>query len=180
MKTAVDNLYLYDPQFEAGAKKFISELGGSSAMAPITSASDIGDAMKQYALVKFLVFDTHGAPGKIWLPKTKYFEGIDFITLAQNSQFLAKDARVLFLGCNVGEGKAGDIFLSDIGQFLLRGKGGTVGATTVANVTFQLGKMFSTEAFMMPLSFGRLKVKRYSNDGKEVGSIMVDRHGVRR
>ena len=180
MKTAVDNLYLYDPQFEAGAKKFVSELGGSSAMEPINAASDIGEAMKKYALVKFLVFDTHGAPGKIWLPKTKFFEGIDFITFGRNAQFLAKDARVLFLGCNVGEGAPGDVFLSDIGQFLLKGKGGTVGATTVSNITFQLGTLFSSEAYMLPLSFGRLKVKRYSNEGKEMGSITVDRHGFKR
>ena len=176
MRTAIDNLYLYDPQFEAGAKKFIAEMGGSSAMRPIRSASDIANCLKEFVLVKFLVFDTHGSPGKIWLANGRAFEGIDFITMSQNTQFLAKDARVLFLGCNLAEGSPGDTFLSDIGKFLLRGKGGTVGATTVPNVTFQIGS-YSSEAFMMPLSFGRLKVKRYAATGDEVGSMTTDRHG---
>ena len=179
MKTAVDNLYLYDPQFEAGAKRFVSEVGGSSATRPVTSAADVGACIRDFTMVKFLVFDTHGSPGKLWFANGRSFEGIDFITFAQNGQFLKKDARVLFLGCNVGEGKEGDTFLSDIGQFLLKGKGGTVGATTVPNVTFQLGP-FSSEAYMAPLSFGRLKVKRYSETGAEVGSSTVDRHGFAR
>ena len=179
MRTAVDNLYLYDPQFEAGARRFVSEVGGSTATAPITSSTDIGDRMRDYSGVKFLVFDTHGSPGKIWLANNTNFEGIDFFIYSKYGQFLAKDARVLFLGCNVGEGAPGDTFLSDIGKFLLKGKGGTVGATTVPNVTFQLGS-FSSEAFMMPLSFGRLKVKRYSGSGVELGSVTTDRHGFRR
>ena len=179
MRTAVDNLYLYDPQFAAGAKRFVSEVGGSTATAPITSSADIGGCMNNYSNVKFLIFDTHGSPGKIWLPNNTNFEGIDFIVYAKYGNFRAKDARVLFLGCNVGEGPAGDTFLGDVGKFLLRGKGGTVGATTVSNVTFQIGS-FSSEAFMMPLSFGRLKVKRYSDKGGEVGSVTVDRHGFRR
>lgn len=61
MKTAVDNLYMYDPQFEAGAKTFVSEAGGSSATRPIMSASDVGNCIKEFSLVKFLVFDTLSA-----------------------------------------------------------------------------------------------------------------------
>lgn len=179
MRTAVDNLYLYDPQFEAGAIRFVNEVGGSTATLPVTSSAEIGDRMRDHSGVKYLVFDTHGSPGKIWLPNNTNFEGIDFFIYSKYSQFLAKDARVLFLGCNVGEGPAGDTFLSDVGKFLLKGKGGIVGATTVPNVTFQLGR-FSTEAFMSPLSFGRLKVKRYSDAGVELGSITTDRHGIRR
>lgn len=179
MRTAVDNLYLYDPQFEAGAKRFAGELGGSTATAPITSATDIGNRMKDHSNVRFLVFDTHGSPGKIWLPNNTNFEGVDFMIYARYGNFLSRNAQVLFLGCNVGEGPAGDAFLGDVGKFLLRGKGGTVGATTVSNITFQIGS-FSSEAYMMPLSFGRMKVKRYSDKGNEVGSITVDRHGFKR
>lgn len=69
--------------------------------------------------------------------------------------------------------------LSDIGQFLLSGKGGTVGATTVTNFILRLGP-WSTESFMLPFPSGRLKVTRYSSDGKEVGAMNLDRNGIRR
>jgi hypothetical protein len=179
MRTAVDNLYLYDPQFEAGAKSFLAATGGSSATYAIPSFADLTNALNNFTNVKLVVFDTHGAPGRMWLPDGTNVEGLDFMTINKNTAFLANDARLLFYGCNIAEGRPGDTFLAEVAQNLLRGKGGTVGGTTVSNITFQLGS-FSSEAYMMPLSFGRLKVKRYSKQGSEVGSLTVDRHGFRR
>ena len=180
MKTATDNLCLYDPEFDGGAKRFANEMGGSSNISPITSSADIGTCMKNFTNVKFLVFHTHGSPGMMSLPDGTNFEGVDFVLHSYDKSFLAKDARVLFLGCNIGEGSAGDTFLRDVGKFLLQGKGGTVGATTSINMSFQFGSLFSSETYMVPLSFGRLKVKRYSDAGSEVGSMTVDRHGWKR
>lgn len=179
MNVAVDNLYLYDPQFEAGAKSFVGDLGGSSASYPIPTVNALENALNKHVAVKFLVFDTHGEPGRITLPDDSKLEGLDFMMLAKNGAFLKRNSRVLFYGCNVGEGKPGDLFLSEVGAYLLRGKGGTVGATTSMNMSFSLGS-FSTETYMVPLSFGRLKVKRYDDKGNEVGSLKVDRHGFRR
>lgn len=179
MNTAVDNLYLYDPQFEAGAKSFVSEMGGSSTSFPIPTIDALDTALNTHVAVKFLVFDTHGEPGKIDLPDGTKFEGMDFMAFVKNQQFLKRDARVLFYGCNVGEGPAGDTFLQEVGTYLLRGKGGTVGATTSMNMSFSLGS-FSSEAYMVPLSFGRLRVKRYDEKGNEIGSRTVDRHGFLR
>jgi hypothetical protein len=176
LRKAVDNLYLYDPQFERAANRFLREVGGSSATHVVTSWEDIKTVTNTYALVKLLVFDTHGLPGAVHLPNGSRVEGIDFMVLSPHPAFLKKDARILFLGCNIGEGSAGDKFMDEVGMYLLRGKGGIVGATTVANVVFQLGP-FASESYMVPLSFGRLKVKRYDQSGAQVGSRTVDRHG---
>jgi len=179
MRTAVDNLYLYDPQFEAGAKSFLSSVGGSSTTYAIPSFAALTNALNSFTNVKLVIFDTHGAPGRMWLPDGTNVEGLDFMMINKNAVFLANDARLLFYGCNIAEGKAGDTFLSEVAQNMLYGKGGTVGGTTVSNISFQIGS-FSTEAYMMPLSFGRLKVKRYSKQAAEIGALTIDRHGFRR
>jgi hypothetical protein len=179
MNIAVDNLYLYDPQFEAGAMSFVSDMGGSSASFAIPTAEALERALNTHVAVKFLIFDTHGEPGIMDLDDGTKFEGIDFMMVAKNGAFLKRDARVIFYGCNVGEGTPGDRFMQEVGSYLLRGKGGTVGATTVKNFTIH-SKTLSTEAYMVPLSFGRLKVKRYNEVGKEIGSQTVDRHGFHR
>jgi hypothetical protein len=179
LRTAVDNLYLYDPQFEPAADKFLREVGGSSASRPIKSWTDVTDVMKSYSLVKLLIFDTHGKPGAVSLPDSSHVDGVDFMLLSANPTFLKSQARILFLGCNIGEGSLGDRFMDEAGRYLLRGKGGIVGATTVPNLVFQLGP-FASESYMVPLSFGRLKVKRYDASGAQVGSRTVDRHGFRR
>jgi len=177
LRKAVDNLYLYDPQFQAGANRFLSEVGGSSAIQAIGTWNELKTTLDGHSMVKFLVFDTHGAPGIVALPDGTRLQGIDFMVLNNNPQLLSRDVRVLFLGCNVGEGSAGDRFLDDVGTYLLRGKGGTVGATTVTNVVFQLGP-FASESYMSPLSGGQLKVKRYNASGTEIGARTVNRYGA--
>jgi hypothetical protein len=182
MRTMIDSLYLYDPQFKCGADKFTSD-ESTSASAPITCLSDINDAMTQYCGVKQLIFDTHGAPGQIATSDGSNIEGIDFMFKAVPDAFFKREARVLFFGCNIGEGDKGDTFLDEIGKYLLRNKGGYVGATTVTNANFDFSKLgipVCSEAFMMPLSFGRLKVRRYDAAGNVVGSKVVDRHGFNR
>lgn len=175
---AVDNLYLYDPQFEPGANKFLSEVGGSSAARAVWSLDDVGAALNAFALVKFLVFDTHGRPGRVCLANGTKLEGVDFMILKKNPHLLKMGARILFYGCNIGAGAAGDKFMDEIGLYLLRGKGGIVGTSTVSNVALQLGP-FASETFMDPTSFGaRLKVRRYDLSGALVGSRTTDRYGA--
>lgn len=175
LRKAVDTLYLYDPQFEAGAQSAISDIGGSNAMQAITRVDDIKDASNNYTLVKFLIFDTHGLPGKVCLPTGLPLDGLDLWINMTNKQFLKKDARILFLGCNIGEGCAGDAFLDEVGNRVLMGKGGTLGATTVSNVVLQLGPLAS-QTYMDPFTrSARLKVKRYDIAGKQIGSREVGR-----
>lgn len=179
MNKAIDNLYLYDPQFEAAANAFVNSVGGTAGSFAIPTINSLETALNSHVGVKFLVFDTHGEPGNMDLSDGTKFEGMDFMMFAKCPTFLKSDSRVLFYGCNLGEGKRGDLFLDEVGKYLLRGKGGTVGATTSVNTSFSLGS-WSTQVFMSPLSFGRLKVKRYDSEGKQIGSRTVDRHGFQR
>lgn len=178
MTEAVDHLYLYDPEFEPGAHKFLREMGGSSAVRAVSCWETLTDALNAYTLVKSLTFSTHGLPGTVCLANGTKVEGIDFMLLKKNPQFLKMGARILFDGCNIGEGPRGDQFMDEIGLYALRSKGGVVGATTVSNVLFQLGP-FSTETFMNPAAFdARLKVRRYDLSGARVSAQAVNRYGT--
>ncbi len=176
---AVDNLFLYDPYFEGAALEHGAEVGGSSAQHPVRSWTEIVDAMQAFCLVKLLTFLTHGLPGLMLPPGGARIVGLDFAMANAGPTFLQKNARILFLGCNIAEGNGGDLFLDEIGTSLLRGKGGFVGATTVANMMFDFGR-FSSATYMTPLSFGRLKVFRYDESGKRVAGQQTDRHGWKR
>lgn len=176
LQQAVDNLYLYDPQFEPAANEFLGTVGGSTALHAVRSRKDLESAIKSFVLVKYLVFDTHGLPGAVCFSDGTQFEGLDFMVTSLPQQFLRSEAHVLFLGCNIGEGRVGDKFLDETGKYLLRGKGGTVGATTVTNMVFQIG-MFASESYMDPFSWGLLKVRRYDKTGVRLGSRSVNRYG---
>ncbi len=52
LRTAVDTLYLYDPQFEPAANRFLREVGGSTAIHPVKSWEDVKAAANNYSLVK--------------------------------------------------------------------------------------------------------------------------------
>jgi hypothetical protein len=181
MQLTKENLILYDPEFEKGADTFLGEVGGSSDKYPIKRWEDLETALHTYRMVRFLVFDTHGKPGAICLPDGANIEGIDFLLLKPNRNLLQSNARILFYGCSVGNGKSGDDFMDDVGRYILKGKGGIVGAATVEVDTFpifaKLG-MFK-ESYLKPETFteGSLKVKKYDASGVRTGSIEVDRYG---
>jgi hypothetical protein len=175
----IDQLYLYDPEFEPSAKNFKSEVGAAGVIYPVSKWDDVKIAVSMYSSVKLLIFNTHGLPGKVDLPDHSGGDSYSFRTLSTGSNFLTNEARILLMGCEIGNGSTGDYFLDEIGRSLLKGKGGIVGATTVENMTFQLGP-FSTEEYMVPLSFGRLKVRRYDTSGAQIGSRTVDRRGWKR
>ena len=94
--------------------------------------------------------------------------------------FLAKNARVLFNSCNIAEGAAGDNFMERLGQTMLAGKGGIIGGSTAKTHNYFPRGSFVTEMYIAPLSFGRLKVRRYDESGSQVGERVVDRHGISR
>lgn len=182
MKTATDTLYLYDPQFEPNAQSFKDDVGGTCAIHPVACFDTLKAALASYALVKFLVLDTHGRPGQLAMADGAHVDGMDFDFLGLlPPDLLQKHARVLFYGCNLGEGDAGDAFLDDFGLAAFRGKGGTAGASTVSNFSLLLGRFGSVNAWMdggSPLA-ARLKVVRYNESGQRAASLSVNRWGVR-
>ena len=174
MITAVDILYIYDPEFESDAKSFKDEYP-NSAVCPVKTMDELKECFNQYIQVKFLEMDFHGTPGIFYFANGMAMMGSYLNTLCLNPLFLQKNARILFNGCRVGDGPQGDAFMDSLGSGILKGKGGTVGATTATNISFGFGKVY-----MKPLSFGRLKVRRYDESGHLVGSQNVDRHGFQR
>jgi hypothetical protein len=179
IKKIVDNLVIYDPQFSSSADAFVSDTacgGVVSDSVSVSTMDEMKSAFDKFSQVGFVEFLIHGTPGMFHFANGCAMVGHYLNTLCTNLQFLRKDARILFDNCSIGDGNSGDAFLDSIGSGLLKGKGGTVGATTVTNWTFK----YSSKVFMKPLSFGRLKVRRYDASGNLVGSQTVDRHGILR
>lgn len=181
MKTAVDNLYLHDPQFEAGARAFKEDMGGDTAIHPVSCLDTLRGALASYSLVRFLVFDTHGVPGQIALADNGHVDGMDFGMLRLlPPDLLRPNARVLFYGCNIGEGAEGDTFLDEFGLAAFRGKGGTAAASTVTNFALSMGG-FGTAGVWMDLKnlfAARLKVVRYDESGHRAAAMSVNRWGT--
>ena len=177
MSKPVENLFLYDPQFEAAASAYLGDTGPGE-ICPVKTIQDFKDAANNYTSVKFLMVIIHGSPGKLRLPSGGLILG--FQGLIENAAFVQREARILFSSCSVGAGNEGDQFMDSVGKNVLAGKGGYVGATTADNLVQAVPLPFGLGPFMMPLSFGRLKVKRYDDSGNVVGYRTVDRHGIRR
>lgn len=178
LKKAVDNLLFYDPEFEGFASKFVSELGGSSAIQSITNMDELKNAINSFTNVKFLEICFHGSPGFFYLADKCQVVGAYLGELAQGKPFIQKNARILFDSCSIGQGEAGDRFMDELGKKMLTGKGGVIGASTAENVRFKLIP-FCNGLYFEEFSDGRLKVKRYDVNGKQVGALAVDRYGKR-
>jgi|SRR6185369_16817899 len=171
MKKAVDNLCVYDPEFSGYAEAFLSDLGGSSATAAVTSIEDLKAALEEHALVKYVEVCLHGSPGTIWFANKGVMVGKYFGNLTTNAGTLQRNARVLFLSCKIAEGEIGDEFMNKLAQTMLIGKGGTIGATTVENSVYFPRFSFAKGAFMQ--SGGVLKVRRYDAGGNQIGERFV-------
>jgi len=178
LRKAVDNLCIYDPEFDYIAERFVSDVGTNSEKHSVRTMDDLKDALNSYFSVKFLEVCLHGSPGMIYLNDKTAVVGSYINKLVTNANFLQKESRILFDSCSIGAGDPGENFLDSLGSGLLMGKGGIAGATTVDNV---VSPLFSwTSVYMKPLSFGRLKVYRYDVMGNRIGERTVDRHGLQR
>ncbi|MDI1242418.1 MAG: DUF4347 domain-containing protein [bacterium] len=160
---AIENLLFYDPQFESYAEGFREQHPFNGIAHAVTSPNELIEAVKGYAMVKSVELVLHGSPGSIWFKGGGVMTGSYFGTIASAANMLAMDARVLFLGCNIAEGPAGDKFLTEVGKNMFAGTGGVVGGTTVTNVVFKGGA-----SRMNPLMFfgAKLKVRWFDMAGK--------------
>jgi len=174
LRTAVDNLCLYDPEFQDYADKFTGEMGGSSAIRAVGSRDELIAAFNDYVNVKFVEVCLHGTPGMIHFADNCGMIWPSFGTLTQNTLFLQKGARVLFDSCNIAEGEAAQIRMNELGRQMFKGRGGTIGATTVKNVIYFPKTRFATGVFMMPFSSGQLIVRRYDQTGSPIGERITE------
>jgi hypothetical protein len=163
--TALQRLMLYDPEFKKESGFFMREDPANNGSAPIGSLAELENAMNTYEGVQYLAVNTHGGPGRIQLAdKTKVGAASFALCGARNPHFLAAGSRIIFEGCNIGEGSEGDLFLDDIGKSLFLGKGGIAGAATSTTVD-DLG------ITRVPM-WGKVKVYRYDASGKRTGAVV--------
>ncbi len=178
MKEAVDNLCIYDPEFESYAQRFADDLGGNSAICKVGTIAELQAAFENYVLVKFLDVVIHGKSGGVLeLADHTVVMGSYFGTLAMNKPFLQKNARILFSSCGIGSGDGGDRFLDGLGRTMLIGKGGIIGASTVDNAVILPESRTFAQAFLRPFTDGRLIVRRYNDAGERVAEVSTDRRG---
>lgn len=90
-----------------------------------------------------LEFNTHGGPGIVQLGN-EVLKVADLRKIAGRGYHtaFAAGAKVFFHGCNVAEGTMGNEFLITFGEVLLRGGGGSVGASTSRGFSHPLGGYF--------------------------------------
>lgn len=174
MKIAVDNLCVYDPEFLGYGDAFTGNFGDDCAAATVSSMNDLIAVFDRYALVKYLEIALHGTPGMIYFANKGAMAGSHLGTLAANANLIKKDVRVLFASCNIGEGIQGDEFMAKLAKNMLVGKGGTIGASTVANVIAFPTFSFAKGPFLKPFSGGILKVRRYDITGSQIGERKIN------
>lgn len=175
LNVSIDNLLIYDSKMQFFADRFVNETGSNSAVHAVTTMADLTDALNNYNSVKFLEIALHGSPGRLRLNDKTEIVGSYINKMAINLNFLKKNSRILFDSCRIGADKAGDDFMDSIGAGMLKGKGGIVGASTVDNATFPFFP-WVTGAHMT--SGGQLKIKKYDEFGKLVGSATAAGKGI--
>lgn len=178
LRKAVDNLCIFDPRFSGYAEAFANEVGGSTATQAVSSMDDLKAAIGGYGSVKFLEVALHGSPGMIHFANNGAMVGSYLGTLTQGTNFIQKDARILFASCEIGKGESGDDFMAELAKKLLLGKGGTIGASTVSNVVYFPRATFAMGAYLESFSGGTLKVRRYDANGIQIAERIVNRYGT--
>jgi hypothetical protein len=175
-----EELYVYDPALAPGAKAIKAELGAKVEIEPVICAATLETALKKYTNIKMLTFDTHGGPGHLSLPKASrdidapVIQGIG----VRCPSLMVPSGRILFLGCNVGEGADGDTFIAGVAMGFLKGKGGTVGAATGSVYAHHLFGVEWSPSKLGTIYGNRLKVVRFDATPREVGRRSVDSTGV--
>ena len=177
LRKAVDNLCIYDPGFSGYAEAFVSDLGGSSDKCQVSCIADLQSAISSFTNVKYLEIILHGLPGMIQFADNVVMVGPHLGTMTQGTNLIAKNARILFASCDIGKGEAGDLFMAELAKRMLVGKGGIIGAATVANTVYLPRSRFAMGPFMELSDGSTLKVRRYDLSGKQIGARDVDRFG---
>jgi len=168
LRIQADQLMIYakdESAFVRLAKQFEDESKtGMNKAEPVYAARHISDILDGYLYLSQINFYTHGHIGYVHLPGGGIVtRTAPFLLDAPHPQLFRGEGRILFMGCNVGEGPEGRDFMIAAGKALLDGHGGFVGATTSKNVFGRWG-LFDIRK---PL-WGDLRVIQFDARGKVV------------
>jgi hypothetical protein len=162
----IDQLMIYardEPAFTRMANSFVEENPAGNRAEPAIYARDIPRILRNYCDLKQINFYTHGSAGQLHLYNGGIVKSVVSLFLEPPPKLFLDEGRVLFMGCNVGEGEEGRDFLIEAGKTLLRGHGGFVGGSTSS--TFSIGGgLIDTR---LPL-WGNLRVIRLDSSGNVV------------
>ncbi|MEE4135940.1 MAG: DUF4347 domain-containing protein [Desulforhopalus sp.] len=171
-RTDIDRLFLYDPGEYVMRKQaeYFAGRSGKHAKAPIRGIKDVVNALSPYSQLKWLHFNTHGMPGKIYFERSPNTITVGNLhALCESNKALGDNARILFHGCNIGESGAGSDFITVCGRYLLKEHGGFVGAST--------GMMFAGFFSLFGLSdqtyryWGKLRIYQFDKLGDVIRQI---------
>lgn len=167
-----DQLMIYskdDSDFAPEARRFEKESATESKKA--ADAGDLDDfipILDRYCHLRQLNFLTHGSSGSIIVGTGALHLGNAKMFLKPpHAQLFSGPGRLLFMGCNVGEGDFGRDFLIEAGKTLFMGKGGIVGGSTAKTIGMRGGLI---DTFRL---WGNLRVIKLDGAGAVVEEALA-------
>ncbi len=157
-----------EPAFKSLAKDFEEEKAGFHKAEEAYSCRDFSLILNRYTNLKQIDFYTHGNVGYVYLAGGSVSIGNIGRFTPPHPALFTGEGRVLFAGCNVGEGKEGRDFLIAVGRVLLAGRGGIVAGSTSKNLFGRWGLL----DVHVPL-WGDLRLVRLDAGGKVLDEKLV-------
>jgi hypothetical protein len=169
-RSSADQLMIYatgEDAFEKLAEDFEKESPGNNRTEVANDATQLRSILNRYENLKQINFYTHGSIGSMYLPGGSVSMSNLSSLSAPHTNLFDGEGRVLFIGCNIGEGPKGREFLIAAGRKLLMTHGGIVGATTVKNIFGRWGLIDAR----MPM-WGDLRLIRLDANGNVLAEKM--------
>lgn len=146
----------------------------NTIVTPVTSLTDIDNELQriggQGQRIDVLMVHSHGLPGQVWIPRyppTLCLDATNVHVLAPACRLsIAAPAKIVFLGCNIGEGQPGEAFLRVAGAHMLGLGGGVMLAPT--SVTFSAPGYFGQRV----APWGNMRLATVSPGGAVVVSTI--------
>ena len=157
-----------DPDFAANAESFKAENPAGNMAEVAYSARDFPLILNRYTNLKQINFYTHGNVGYAYLAGGSLTKGNVSLLTPPHGGLFQGPGRVLFVGCNIGEGDDGRAFMIAAGQALLKGRGGIIGATTSFNTSIRWGLI----DIYKPL-WGKLRLIQLDGGGQVIAEKLV-------
>lgn len=167
-----DQLMIYskdDSDFVPIAQRFEKESATESNKAAMVGAlGDFVSVLDRFCNLRQITICTHGNAGGAKVARAFLNSGNASIFLKPpHAGLFSGPGRLLFTGCNVGEGDCGRDFLIEAGRTLFMGKGGIVGGSTAKTLTIRGGLI---DIYRL---WGNLRVIKLDGTGAVVDEVLA-------